>query len=706
MFCARDCAGDNGTAQDVERRAAGPACPVADCDSVVDREAERIEPRALWRGQGGVEARHDLEERGLFRGELRERRAERVNDAREDERIAAGAGPVAAEVPVRFSQDLGHQCRTVVGVLQKMGELGRGEPAFIAEHAPQRPRDDSGADLPTAMPEGVVVGLGGDLIEAVSVCGQPFVALFLRRRERVGHPEPLPKGSGVRLGGEEPRVPDGPLRFGDVAPDVLFLCADRGQPLGQRPAEEERVLWPRLLEPVVDAVAAHEPDPVTAPGSPFEDVEAKAARERQVLVDINPGQRVGAAERQPCPEAGTFEPRIGSHEARGFGEVGVDADDGFERGDAFIAADEVQAACDELAGRAEMQEAARAQHLDPEGCGVEGLEDAAEQRGVPFRAAVARGRDVLGGAGAGAHRAADFAVEIESEGGDGIAHFAGPGELAVARRHAECLEQGDGGVRVEAQHADIEHGLTIAVDGALLGLLGGRRFLEEQTYVRAFGAVDAVVARLFGRGPATEAGHAGPVEPHFGRIEQEQNVAGGYDDLAGAGPGAGQCQIGRNLAVEERQVDRTVAFAGHGHEDFAARGVSGEPSGIAAGMNDQDSQPFEGGRPGLVVGGVGQFALQDFPEAEDGASAAANALAAGVRDDEHIADTRQQPQLLPHIEMRFIRRGLGVVGGGDDQVVPRRDEQSPVCPCSFQRASPFAAIPGRRINARPAILQQ
>jgi len=90
-------------------------------------------------------------------------------------------------------------------------------------------------------------------------------------------------------------------------------------------------------------------------------------------------------------------------------------------------------------------------------------------------------------------------------------------------------------------------------------------------------------------------------------------------------------------------------------------------------MHDQNAQTAQ---HALGVREIGhtpprpRFAAQHFEQAFERASAAADAAPLGVGDHQCVAHLVQLPGLAAHVDLRFVSRGLVIVGRGQDEIVP------------------------------------
>ena len=86
-----------------------------------------------------------------------------------------------------------------------------------------------------------------------------------------------------------------------------------------------------------------------------------------------------------------------------------------------------------------------------------------------------------------------------------------------------------------------------------------------------------------------------------------------------------------------------------------------------------------------VVRNAGQFAIEDFQQAAERASAAAHAVSVGVRHHKHFAHVAQQLKPAVHLKLRSIGGGLDGIRGGKDQVVPRFGHHTSSITCSANK---------------------
>ena len=195
-----------------------------------------------------------------------------------------------------------------------------------------------------------------------------------------------------------------------------------------------------------------------------------------------------------------------------------------------------------------------------------GGEDLLGERLVPRRAGGAEARQVRRQRAVAPQGTADFAVEVQAEPVDRLAHRPAPGEPAAGgAADLEQLQELDGRRGVEVDQADVEHRVAEGVQRPGLGLLGGRRLLQEPPHLAAGpSAVDAVSAGLLGQRRAADAGHPRRPEHDLFRREAEEHVARGDHHLPGARRRGGQAEIDRQLAVEKRGPQALLLAPGSG----------------------------------------------------------------------------------------------------------------------------------------------
>jgi hypothetical protein len=81
-------------------------------------------------------------------------------------------------------------------------------------------------------------------------------------------------------------------------------------------------------------------------------------------------------------------------------------------------------------------------------------------------------------------------------------------------------------------------------------------------------------------------------------------------------------------------------------------------------MHNQNSKFFENALTGLCIleiTALVHFPVEHFKQTADCASAAADALAAGIGDNDYISNTWQQPKLLSQSQLMFIISGLSII---------------------------------------------
>ncbi len=90
-------------------------------------------------------------------------------------------------------------------------------------------------------------------------------------------------------------------------------------------------------------------------------------------------------------------------------------------------------------------------------------------------------------------------------------------------------------------------------------------------------------------------------------------------------------------------------------------------------MDDQDSEIRKRLFPVACVRvrqSIAQPSSQDLHQAMEGAAAAADPPAAGVGNDDRLANIAEQTQLAAEIQLRLVRFGLPFVRGRDNQHIP------------------------------------
>ena len=224
-------------------------------------------------------------------------------------------------------------------------------------------------------------------------------------------------------------------------------------------------------------------------------------------------------------------------------------------------------------------------------------------------------------------------------------------------------------------HAHVQKRLTIVVDGPGAGLLGGRRLLKESPQSAAgTGTVNAMMAGLLGRSGTRQARDSHRCEADLVGIEGQQHVARGDHDLAGEGVRRRKLLIDRQLAIEEGRAHGAVAAIWHGHEDLSTGPIGRQPLRVPPAVHDEDPHPSQHVDPRLRPCGVasrGQFPVQHRQQAVERAAAASHATAVGIGHDQDLSEPLEESQLPPHVNLIAERRGLGLVGSREDQVVPR-----------------------------------
>ena len=167
-----------------------------------------------------------------------------------------------------------------------------------------------------------------------------------------------------------------------------------------------------------------------------------------------------------------------------------------------------------------MQEPAARKNLHVERDLPQSREDLGERFRRPRGAARARGFHVVFERRGAAHGATDFAIQI---------HAQLEAAASLAKGHADRI---CGGGRIHVHDANIQRGLSEAVDGAGCLLLRERRFLQiERNGVAGAEAEDTVPAGLFRRGVAGQGSHAPIRKAHAGGVELNQSIAGGNYNL-------------------------------------------------------------------------------------------------------------------------------------------------------------------------------
>ena len=238
--------------------------------------------------------------------ELRERRAERVYDAAEQERFRT------VFKRLRAFQDGVHPRRAVFGVAQGEGQVLRGERAAGGEHAVERLANLRRAYAGAPLVKVLLAGQKRDLRGAVALGGEPGALLFRGRRLGRVHPQPAAETFVLAFGGEDAGVPED--RFLAGAPHIPPGSANGVEPLGERAAAEAGI-----LEAVVDAVALDEPA-----ARAFHQVEAGAFGQREARGHVDAGDNVVAGERKRRGQAAAFHPGLGAGDRPAAADLVVD----------------------------------------------------------------------------------------------------------------------------------------------------------------------------------------------------------------------------------------------------------------------------------------------------------------------------------------------------------------------------------------------
>ncbi len=643
-------------------------------------EAQRPQPLPLFGADLRVDA---LEEPGAAAGggvfEQQDGRAEAVQDARQLQPLQAvlgrGVGVLHVRGPDQVDQPL-LPARRVETPPQERQLAGR-ELALHPEEARQGAAQLLGPVHEPSLVKGLEVGEAEHLGEAVAIGGSPRPTFLEAGASGIEEPEPVRVVPVPGHGGEEAPVPDAARRGRLVRlPDVLRPSFHRLEPLAEGPAGERAAGTRRPVEDVVAAVAANEPGLLATAGAAGQDVEHPACRQLQRGLDVDADDGVIPAESERGRDAATLDPGAASGDDPSVADLVVDLEAVVVMGRPAVDAHEVVAAGDQLAGGAEVEEAAAGQEVQPERDPRETPEDVLELRAPEGRVGAQGGADVVLPRRFFPEGAADLAVEVEPPGLEGGGQRTAPAQLpAGCRLDVAEPDEPERRLGVEAHHADVEDRLAVTVEGPVLALLRRRRLLEEPSHASGRGrAVDAVVLGHVRAGETAQARDPRPIEPHPGRVEGEQHVAGGDDDLSLAFRTGGEPEVGRQLAVEEGQPQHAVRVAGDGHEDLAAGGVGGQPARIAAGVDDQHAQGPEHVSPGFGRGEplrpVAELPAEDREQAVDRAPAAAHAPSVRIGDRQDVPHVGDEAQVAPPAQLLAVGRGLGLVRGGDDQVVP------------------------------------
>ena len=285
-----------------------------------------------------------------------------------------------------------------------------------------------------------------------------------------------------------------------------------------------------------------------------------------------------------------------------------------------------------------------------------------------------------------AERAANFAEEIHAPGQHVALRLRRPGELTIpARLDAERLEQSHRHRGVETHYPDVQERLAL-LDGAQFALRSHTRLLEIEPHApRAPRTENPVLPGLFRGVQTSERREPGLGERDIGGIKKDQSVAGRHHHLSATSLRGRQSHEARRNAVKERTPERRIGLPRHWNEDLAARSVGREPPGIAAGVNDEDAEAPEDAldrRTGVPPvrdvrrsGQAGrlsyrQFAVHHFHQAAERAAAAADAFAFGISNHEDVPDAGERAAAMSEPQLRLIGAGLGVIGRGDDEIVP------------------------------------
>ncbi len=190
----------------------------------------------------------------------------------------------------------------------------------------------------------------------------------------------------------------------------------------------------------------------------------------------------------------------------------------------------------------------------------------------------------------GEARGEDLEVEVEAQParGEGVEDRLPPDPGA-----AELDERVRGAGR-ERDEADVERAVTRPLEERLPREDLGGRLLEvvEDALAALVEAEDAVPRALLERGGLGEAEDGPPVLGHAVRVEPDDRVPRGDDDLA-APPGVLEEEA--QLRVEHDRGDERARGEGQGREELALRRVGGEPAALPAGVDHQDALRGEGG---------------------------------------------------------------------------------------------------------------
>src|ERR1022692_2779963 len=157
-------------------------------------------------------------------------------------------------------------------------------------------------------------------------------------------------------------------------------------------------------------------------------------------------------------------------------------------------------------------------------------------------------------------------------------------------------------------------------------------------------------------------------------IETDKSVSRGDHHLTGAARARGKSKEYRDEPVKQRGMYFRVGSAGKRNEDLPARRVRRQAAGVAAGVLAQNAQAAQDCLRAPVIAQVVarlRLAAQHLTQALQRAAAATDATAIPIRDHQEVPHLRQQSDLAAKPNLRLVSRRLAVIGGGNDEVIPK-----------------------------------
>ena len=162
-------------------------------------------------------------------------------------------------------------------------------------------------------------------------------------------------------------------------------------------------------------------------------------------------------------------------------------------------------------------------------------------------------------------------------------------------------------------------------------------------------------------GGAAQHGDAGSAQVCQGGIEQQECVTGSDYDLPCIGWRRRKRKKRARQPVEQGVAESRAALARERDKDLAARRVRRKPPGVAARVDDEDSQGSQDLLHGLKrdrQAARRYFAFKDMKEAEQSASSTADTHAPRVAGYDDLADIAEQFEFAAKGNLFAVRAGL------------------------------------------------